>query len=271
MAEKYELAEKDYIKGMKYKDIAEKHDVSINTVKSWKVRHKWERNGVHTKEKGVHTKKKKDAKGAKDKKDKEKKVRYPNGHPGNKNPVKKFTQRNQAARKHGLYSRYMPAETLEIMEMINEAEPADLIWSQIQIQYAAIIRAQQIMNVEHKGEMIKELKKAKYEYIEMQGKENKGKFEKVATEEEFDFQFAWDRQATFLNAQSRALSELRATIKQFDEMASVDDERRLKLENMRLMAEKTKAELKKLEGGDSEKPIEIFISRKEVRGNGETS
>jgi phage terminase small subunit len=62
MAEKYELAEKDYIKGMKYKDIAEKHDVSINTVKSWKVRHKWERNGVHTKEKGVHTKKKKDAK-----------------------------------------------------------------------------------------------------------------------------------------------------------------------------------------------------------------
>jgi phage terminase small subunit len=58
MAEKYELAEKDYIKGMKYKDIAEKHDVSINTVKSWKVRHKWNRNGVHTKEKSVHTKKK---------------------------------------------------------------------------------------------------------------------------------------------------------------------------------------------------------------------
>lgn len=260
MAEKYELAEKDYIKGMKYKDIAEKHDVSINTVKSWKVRHKWERNGVHTKEKGVHTKKKVAKK--------EKKPRYPNGHPGNKKPVRQFTERNQAARKHGLFSRYMPAETLEIMGMIDDSDAADLLWVQIQIQYAAIIRAQQIMYVESKGEMIKELKKAKYEYIPG---EKKGEFEKVTSEEEFDFQFAWDRQAAFLNAQSRALSELRASIKQFDEMAHVDDERRLKLEGMRLNAEKTKAELKKLEDGDSEKPIEIFISRKEVRGNGETS
>ena len=259
MAEKYELAEKDYIKGMKYKDIAEKHGVSINTVKSWKVRHNWNRDGVHTKEKSVHTKKKKDAKGTKDKK----KVRYPNGHPGNKNPVKKFTQRNQAALKHGLYSRYMPAETLEIMEMINEAEPADLIWSQIQIQYAAIIRSQQIMNVKSKEEMIKEIKKEKFEFIPTA---KKGEYTEVTTEIEYEFQFAWDRQATFLNAQSRALSELRATIKQFDEMASVDDERRLKLENMRLMAEKTKAELKKLEDGDSEKPIEIFIQRKSERG-----
>lgn len=250
--------------------IADQFDIKIGTLKSRKSREGWTRDATKkdaTKGKKDATKKKKDAKGAKGKD----KVRYPNGHPGNKNPVKSFTERNQAARKHGLFSRYMPAETLEIMGMIDEATPADLIWTQIQIQYAAIIRAQQIMHVEHKGEMIKELKKAKYEYIEMQGKENKGKFEKVATEEEYDFQFAWDRQATFLTAQTRALSELRASIKQFDEMAHVDDERRLKLENMRLTAEKTKAELKKLEDGDSEKPIEIFISRKEVRDNGETS
>ena len=38
--EKWELAYKDYKNGMKYKDIAKKHDVSINTVKSWKSR-KW--------------------------------------------------------------------------------------------------------------------------------------------------------------------------------------------------------------------------------------
>ena len=30
----YELAEQDYIVGMKYKEIAEKYNVSINTVKS---------------------------------------------------------------------------------------------------------------------------------------------------------------------------------------------------------------------------------------------
>ncbi|RID87276.1 terminase small subunit [Peribacillus asahii] len=45
--------------GMKYKDIAEKYDVSINTVKSWKTRYKWskDKKGVHTKPKSMHTKK----------------------------------------------------------------------------------------------------------------------------------------------------------------------------------------------------------------------
>lgn len=61
MAEKYELAEKDYMARMKYKEIAEKYDVSVNTVKSWKTRHKWSKDAaeksVHTKQKRMHTKK----------------------------------------------------------------------------------------------------------------------------------------------------------------------------------------------------------------------
>lgn len=40
---KNESAEKDYMSGMKYKDIADKYGVSINTVKSWKKRYNWER------------------------------------------------------------------------------------------------------------------------------------------------------------------------------------------------------------------------------------
>lgn len=52
----YELAELDYINGMKYKDIAEKYNVSINTVKSWKQRYKWNKDGMRTKEKSMHTK-----------------------------------------------------------------------------------------------------------------------------------------------------------------------------------------------------------------------
>lgn len=52
----YELAELDYINGMKYKDIAEKYNVSINTVKSWKQRYKWNKDGARTKEKSMHTK-----------------------------------------------------------------------------------------------------------------------------------------------------------------------------------------------------------------------
>lgn len=55
-----DLAEKDYIAGMKYKDIAAKYDVSLNTVKSWKTRYKWSRNGVHTKEKVCTQKKNKE-------------------------------------------------------------------------------------------------------------------------------------------------------------------------------------------------------------------
>ena len=37
----YILAESDYVTGMKYKDIAAKYGVSMNTVKSWKKRYAW--------------------------------------------------------------------------------------------------------------------------------------------------------------------------------------------------------------------------------------
>lgn len=55
----YKLAEKDYIAGMKYKDIAAKYNVSINTVKSWKTRYNWSKKSVHTKNKKVCTQNKK--------------------------------------------------------------------------------------------------------------------------------------------------------------------------------------------------------------------
>ena len=46
-APNYELAENDYMSGMKYKDIARKYGVTLNTVKSWKKRYNWDRKGVH--------------------------------------------------------------------------------------------------------------------------------------------------------------------------------------------------------------------------------
>ncbi|EID42869.1 phage terminase small subunit [Parageobacillus thermoglucosidasius] len=243
MADQKELAYQDYLKGMKYKDIAEKYGVTINTVKSWKQRYGWSRDGVHTKEKSVHTKRKR------------------GGQPGNKNAVGNeggAPKGNQNALKHGFFSKYIPQETLEIMGMLEEKSPADLIWDQIMIQYAAIIRAQQIMFVTDKDEIIKELKKEKEFSTENGG----------GTETEWEFQFAWDRHATFLNAQSRAMSELRSLVKQFNELAHEDDERRLKLEQMRLGIEKTKAEVEKISSGSDDKPIEILIKRK---GKGEDS
>lgn len=57
----WEQAELDYMAGMKYKDIAAKYAVSINTVKSWKTRYAWDRNASTArrkkKPKSVHTKK----------------------------------------------------------------------------------------------------------------------------------------------------------------------------------------------------------------------
>lgn len=48
----YEQAEIDYMNGLKYKEIAEKYGVSVNTVKSWKTRYSWNRKD----KKSVHTK-----------------------------------------------------------------------------------------------------------------------------------------------------------------------------------------------------------------------
>ena len=49
----YEPAKKDYMAGMKYKDIAAKYGVSLATVKSWKTRYQWDRKGMRTKSKKV--------------------------------------------------------------------------------------------------------------------------------------------------------------------------------------------------------------------------
>lgn len=53
MREHIEQAHKDYLDGMKYLDIAEKYNVTLNTVKSWKRRYHWEREKKTQAEKGV--------------------------------------------------------------------------------------------------------------------------------------------------------------------------------------------------------------------------
>ncbi|KML46252.1 phage terminase small subunit [Cytobacillus firmus] len=225
MVEKYVQAEKDYVKGMKYKDIAEKYQVSLNTVKSWKKRYGWNRNRGAPKEKSVHTKKRGAPKGNINAK----------GNRGGAAP-----KGNSNAVTHGFFSKFLPDETIEIMEQMQEHSTADLIWDQIQIQYAAIIRAQRIMFVENKDDITKALKKKKDS--------------NSSEEREWEYQFAWDKHANFLNAQSRAMGELRSLIKQFDEMVHIHDERRMKLELMRANIEKTKAEIKQ-EGGDDSKVV----------------
>lgn len=184
----YILAEQDYMAGMKYKDIADKYGVSLNTVKSWKVRHKWDKKSVHTKSEKVCTQKKKHG-----------------GQPGNKNAVGHGApKRNKNAEKFGFFSKYLPEETVSIIQEM-PADPLDVLWDQIQIAYAAIIRAQQIMYVRDRDDL-----------TTTQIQEKNGD---SVTEERWEVQQAWDKQASFLKAQARAQSELRSMIRQYKDLA----------------------------------------------------
>ncbi|MET1173786.1 phage terminase small subunit [Paenibacillus amylolyticus] len=251
MAEKHVLAEQDYLDGLKYKEIAEKYDVSLNTVKSWKQRHGWNREkGAHS-PKGMHTKR-------------------PGAPPGNQNAKGNrggsAPKGNSNAKTHGLFAKYLPAEAREIMEQIETRSPFDMLWDQITIQYAAIIRAQQIMYVTDKGEMIKELKKEKYEIVQVPGdsEEDSPQMKQVPIEQEYEFQFAWDRQATFLNAQSRAMATLQNLIKHYEEMCrqgEADEEQQLRLQKLKGEVSLIDQKVAK----DDDKPIEIRIVRKGER------
>lgn len=236
MADMHLAAEQDYQQGMKYKEIAEKYEVSINTVKSWKQRHGWSREKGAPKTKRVHTNK--------------------GGAPkGNKNAVGNRggpggPRGNDKAVTHGFFRKYLPAESLEIMEQLQTRAPLDIVWDNIMIQYTAIIRAQQIMYVRDRNDETRVLKK-----------EKPGMF---GTEEEWEYQHAWDKQATFLQAQSRAMGTLQSLIKQYDELLQTE----LATEEQELRIAKLKGEVTLLEqkaANDDDKPIEIVITRKGER------
>lgn len=103
----------------------------------------------------------------------------PDGYRGNHNSIK-----------HGLYAKYLPAETLEIAEEVAAISPIDMLWSNICIKYAAILRAQRIMNVVDADDMTKR--------VISDG-------DMVTS---YSYQEAWDKQASFLNAQAKAMRTL---------------------------------------------------------------
>lgn len=195
------------------KAIAEKLNESLSNINAWRIKDKW-----NICFKGGAPKGNKNAKG--------------HGAPvGNHN-----------AYEHGLYSKLMPKETFNIFNAIDDMSPLDMLWDSIRLKYAAILRAQKIMFVKSKKEMIKELKKEKKEYAINDDNEK----ELVLSEEEYEFQFSWDRQATFLNAQSKAMRELSNMIKQYDEMLNkswdlATEEQKLRINKLKVDIEaKTK-------------------------------
>lgn len=174
-----EEAKAMYLKGMKLVEIASQLKLPEGTVRRWKSTHNWE---SERSDKNCERSEKK-KRGAQ---------------PGNKNSSG-GPPGNKKAEKFGFFSKYLPEETVSIIQEMPK-DPLDLLWDQIQIAYAAIIRAQQIMYVRDRNDMTKE------------------KVMSGETSAAWEVQQAWDKQGRFLQSQARAQSELRGMIKQYDEM-----------------------------------------------------
>lgn len=198
-------AEALYHKGMKLVDIASKLDVPAGTVRRWKSVYKWSTE---------RTKKKTN-------------VRKKGGAPfGNKNAT--GPPGNKNAEKYGFFSKYLPPETKEIFDSIEQADPLDLLWHQIQISYAAIIRAQKIAYVKNQEDKTVELISC--------GKKG----------DTYQVEQAWEKQNNFLKAQARAQGELTRMIKQYDEMLHNNWDNATEEQKSRI--EKMKAETARIKG-----------------------
>ncbi|MDA2487464.1 MULTISPECIES: phage terminase small subunit [Bacillus cereus group] len=204
--------------------------VSEKTVGGWKSKDGWidKLNGVlHKNERSTP------------KKDTEYSKKKPGAPKGNKNAVnnrggaKKGNKnavgnsggaaplRNGNAATHGLYRKYLPQEIYDLKEELKEAVNNDsltIIWDSIMLQYTQIIHAQRIMFVKDNEDMTKELRK--------------NKLTESGFEEEWEIQFAWDKQASFLNAQSKAMSTLVNLIEKYDRLANTE-EQKLRIEKLK--------------------------------------
>ena len=199
-----EQAKELYLKGMKMVEIASQLDLPEGTVRRGKCTHKWDN----------------------ERSDKKANVRKKGGQPGNQNAT--GPPGNKNAEKYGFFSKYLPEETREIFCAIDQANPLDLLWHQIQIAYAAIIRAQRIAYV--KDQQDKTIEKIEEKTGNVIG-------------EKWEVQQAWDKQNEFLKAQARAQGELRALIKQYDEMLHKDweaasDEQRARIAQIKAQTDK---------------------------------
>ena len=79
----------------------------------------------------------------------------------------------------------------------------DVLWDQIQIAYAAIIRAQQIMYVHDRNDV------TTTKIAESEGN---------VCSEKWEIQQAWDKQANFLSAQARAQKTLEGMINRYEDL-----------------------------------------------------
>ena len=167
----------------KLKDIAAELEVSETQIRKWKNQDKWNSNVTNLNSNVTK--------------------RKHGGQPGNKNAVGHGAPpRNKNAEKFGFFSKYLPEETVSIIEEMPK-DPLDILWDQIQIAYAAIIRAQKIMYVKDKEDKT-------IERIEEKDGNVCG--------ERWEVQQAWDKHGNFLQAQARAQKTLEGMINRYEDL-----------------------------------------------------
>ena len=225
MTDVKEQIKNDYLSGIPPKKLAGKYDISLNTIKSWIKRYGWS----EIKKRGALS----NTRGAPSDVSSKRKQ---GGQPGNKNAVGGGApEQNKNAEKYGFFSKYLPDETREIFSAIEQADPLDLLWHQIQIAYAAIVRAQRIAYVKDQDD--KTIEKIEEKVGNVIG-------------QKWKVQQAWDKQENFLKAQARAQGELRAKIKQYDEMLHKDWEAASEEQKARI--EQIRTNTARMSSGDSD-------------------
>lgn len=138
------------------------------------------------------------------------------GQPGNHN-AKGKNLGNQNARRHGLYSKWLPPAINEIIGEMPK-DPLDIIWCNIEMQLANILHSQQILHVENKEE--------------------------------------WGRQVNTLQANSRALSDLDRMIRSYYEILdrrkeTASDYQKERIELIQAQTDKLRADSNKESDAES--------------------
>lgn len=210
------------------KEIADILSEKLNNINTWRVQDKW----------------KKKLKGA------------PGAPLGNKNALGNkggAPKGNYNCLKTGEYTKRIPFAVKTIMEELDIDDPIEKLWRSICLQEARIIHMQDIMHVEDKNDMTKELKKV------TDGEKISG--------EEWEIQFAWDKEANLMNTLSTSMNTLSKLIKQYDEMVhanwdTVTEEQKLRVEKV-----KTHIEDYKNKKDQAEKKLDLQRERFEHQKN----
>lgn len=210
---------------IKPKDIGEMLNITPRTISNWKRVDEWDKQIGKNKNKRGGQKGNKNAVGNKG-------GRGPKGNlnafkHGNRIPPERFNSKSFLA-------KYLPKVTQNIMNDITNSgiNSLDILWSNIEIHYTAIIRSQKIMHVKSNKDITKELKKI-----------STGEMGRT---QEYEIQFAWDKQERFLKAQSSALKTLMNLIKTYEELLNKNWD--LATEEQKTRVELLKAQLNKSSG-----------------------